>query len=374
MRSIEVSLDQRSYPIFIGVPEATGLSLAWRPRISDASKFIVIVDSQVIELARSTIQGLGLQTSEVAMIEVPSGEPSKSVEQLHRLWSCMASLRADRKSVIVAVGGGVIGDLAGFLAATWNRGLRFLQVPTTLLAMVDSSVGGKTGINLPEAKNVVGAFWQPSLVWIDLRAMNTLPDREFRSGLAEVVKYGVILDLEFFEWLESNADAILRRDSSTLEHLVVRCCELKAQVVTQDEHETTGLRAVLNYGHTFGHAIEALASYGTFLHGEAVSIGMSMAGKLALALGLWDSESLNRQTRLLERFGLPVGLSVSSQAHATSDSITPTRMLEAMRLDKKTSHGKLNLILPTKIGHVASRGDVDAARIVEAIEACQVSR
>jgi 3-dehydroquinate synthase len=240
--------------------------------------------------------------------------------------------------------------------------------------MVDSSVGGKTGINLPEAKNVIGAFWQPSLVWIDLRAMNTLPDREFRSGLAEVVKYGVILDQEFFEWLESNADAILRRDSSSLEHLIVRCCELKAQVVTQDEYETTGLRAVLNYGHTFGHAIEALASYGTFLHGEAVSIGMTMAGMLAHTLGLWDIESLERQTRLLERFGLPVSLSVSGQAHAASDALTPTRMLEAMRLDKKTAHGKLNLILPTKIGHVASRGDVDAARIVEAIEACQVSR
>jgi 3-dehydroquinate synthase len=367
MHSLTVSLGSRSYPISIGVPDGIDLGLRWREVLGNASKFVLICDTSVVELARQMIAGLGVSTSDVAMIEVPSGEQSKSVEQLQRLWSQMALLRADRKTVVVAVGGGVIGDLAGFLAATWNRGLRFMQVPTTLLAMVDSSVGGKTGINLPAAKNVIGAFWQPSLVWIDLRALRTLPEREYLSGLAEVVKYGVILDESFFEWLEGNVDEILGREPSALEYLVKRCCELKARVVAEDEHETTGLRAILNYGHTFGHAIEALARYGTYLHGEAISIGMTMAGTLSAKLGLWPIESLDRQTRLLGRFSLPVLL-------GSHDGLTAATMLEAMRLDKKTSHGKFHLILPTKLGQVQTFSDVSIEDMVGCIEACQMAR
>lgn len=367
MHSLTVSLGSRSYPIFIGVPDGTEFGLRWREILGSASKFVVICDTNVVDLARQSIQSLGVSTGEVAMIEVPSGEQSKSVEQLQRLCTQMALLRADRKTVVVAVGGGVIGDLAGFLAAIWNRGVRFLQIPTTLLAMVDSSVGGKTGINLPAAKNVIGSFWQPSLVWIDLRALRTLPEREYLSGLAEVVKYGVILDGAFFEWLEGNVAGILQREPVVLEQLVRRCCELKAHVVAEDEHETTGLRAVLNYGHTFGHAIEALARYGTYLHGEAISIGMNMAGTLSVRLGLWPAESLDRQTRLLERFSLPVLL-------GHHDGLTSATMLDAMRLDKKTSHGKFHLILPTKLGNVQTFSDVSIEDMVACIEACQMAR
>jgi 3-dehydroquinate synthase len=227
--------------------------------------------------------------------------------------------------------------------------------------MVDSSVGGKTGINLPEAKNVIGAFWQPSMVWIDLMSLDSLPEREYLSGLAEVVKYGVIMDGEFFDWLEANVDSIRSRKTHALEYLVKRCCELKAQVVAADEHETTGLRAILNYGHTFGHAIETLAKYGTYLHGEAVSIGMTMAGRLAADLQRWTKEELQRQTHLLAALGLPVEFPSSSKP------ISPDSMLEVMMLDKKTLHGGLRLILPSKIGHVQTVKEVPHEAIVKAI-------
>jgi 3-dehydroquinate synthase len=264
---------------------------------------------------------------------------------------------------VVAIGGGVVGDLAGFLAATWNRGIRFVQVPTTLLAMVDSSVGGKTGINLPSAKNVVGAFWQPSLVWADLNALNTLPDREFRSGLAEVVKYGVILDPEFFDYLEAHVDLLVARNPDAVTHIVRRSCELKAHVVGEDEFETTGLRAILNYGHTFGHAIEALTSYGKFLHGEAISIGMTMAGRLSVLLGRWPQASFERQTQLLTRLGLPTDLAITPK-----HGITVDRMLDAMQLDKKTEHGQINLILPTRIGHVETVRGIDTKLLRESMD------
>lgn len=352
MQRIEVLLGNRSYPIHIGIPDATDLALALRANLPDASKFVLVVDQAVSSIALNIRATMGLGTSDTVIIEVPSGEPSKSACQVEKLWQHMAHLRADRKSVVIAIGGGVIGDLAGFLAATWNRGVRLVQIPTTLLSMVDSSVGGKTGINLPEAKNVVGAFWQPHLVWIDLRSLSSLPEREYRSGLAEVVKYGVIMDLDFFEWLETNVESILSRHPQSLEYLVKRCCELKAQVVAADEHETTGLRAILNYGHTFGHAIETLAKYGTYLHGEAVSIGMTMAGQLASDLGRWSKQDFQRQSSLLRALGLPIGLST---AH---EPISAGSMLQAMMLDKKTSHGKLNLILPTRIGHVQTVKDV----------------
>jgi 3-dehydroquinate synthase len=218
--------------------------------------------------------------------------------------------------------------------------------------MVDSSVGGKTGINLPEAKNVIGSFWQPSLVWADIANLETLPTREFRSGLAEVVKYGIILDADFFEYLENHADAILARDTSALTEVIRRSCLLKARVVAEDEWETTGRRAILNYGHTFGHAIESLTEYGTLLHGEAVSIGMSMAGHLAASLQRWPDHSLDRQNQLLERFGLPTRIMAGIQKHLTAD-----RMIQAMMHDKKNTYGKLNLILPNRIGEVQTVSD-----------------
>ena len=361
MQQIQVPLGQRSYPIYIGLPDSTELAIAIRKHCPDASRFTIVVDSRISQLAQRTRHALAVGSSQAAIIEVPSGETSKSVSQLEKLWQQMAMLQADRKAIVVAIGGGVIGDLAGFLAATWNRGVRLVQIPTTLLSMVDSSVGGKTGINLPEAKNVIGAFWQPHLVWIDLGTLESLPDREYRSGLAEVVKYGVIMDADFFAWLEANCESILARDPVALEYLVKRCCELKAQVVSEDEHETTGLRAILNYGHTFGHAIETLASYGTYLHGEAVSIGMTMAGRLACNLGRWARVDLDRQTSLLQAMGLPIQLSGQHQPIGSAE------MIQAMMLDKKTSHGKLRLILPNRIGQVQTVKDVSMDAIDQAI-------
>jgi 3-dehydroquinate synthase len=262
--------------------------------------------------------------------------------ELTRIWEFLLREKTDRASVMIAIGGGVIGDLAGFAAASYTRGIRFIQVPTTLLAMVDSSVGGKTGINLPSAKNMIGAFWQPTSVVINTRMLDSLPDREFRSGLAEVVKYGVILDEEFFEYLESHAVAIGGRHPESLQHIIARSCQLKAEVVSKDEHETTGLRAILNYGHTFAHAIEADTKYGQLLHGEAVSIGMHLAAETALRRGMIDASSVERQSLLLQRLGLPIRF----------EGLKPMRLWELMQNDKKVENGKLAFILPTKIGHV----------------------
>jgi 3-dehydroquinate synthase len=276
---------------------------------------------------------------------VPSGEQSKSYAQMQLLYDQLVDMAADRRTIVVAVGGGVTGDLAGFVAATYARGLRFVQVPTTLLSMVDSSVGGKTGINHPRGKNLIGAFHQPIGVLIDLTTLNTLPDREYRSGLAEVVKYGVILDHEFFDYLEKNVEGLNARSPEVLRHVVARSCELKADVVRQDEYETTGLRAVLNYGHTFGHAFEALSGYGGLLHGEAVSIGMICASRLAESLNRITSKETARQTELLIRLGLPV--EVPKELHSRQQDI-----VNCMMLDKKTEGRELRFVLPSRIGHV----------------------
>jgi 3-dehydroquinate synthase len=254
-------------------------------------------------------------------------------------------MAADRKTLVVVVGGGVVGDLAGFAAASYARGLGFIQVPTTLLAMVDSSVGGKTGINHPRGKNLIGAFHQPKGVVIDLETLKTLPDREYRAGLSEVVKYGVILDRDFFEYLENHTDELNQRAVGALQHVVSRSCELKADVVRQDEFETTGLRAVLNYGHTFAHAFEALAGYGTLLHGEAVSIGMICASRLAEKLGRITATDTQRQVNLLRMLNLPVD--VPAELCTQKDAI-----VAAMMLDKKTEGRELRFVLPSTIGHV----------------------
>ena len=256
---------------------------------------------------------------------------------------------ADRKSIVVAVGGGVVGDLAGFVAATYARGVGFFQVPTTLLAQVDSSVGGKVGINLPGAKNMVGAFWQPLGVLIDVETLATLPEREYRAGLAEVVKYGVILDEEFFTYLEENTAAINDQDASVLTRVVQRCCRLKADVVEQDEREITGLRAVLNYGHTFGHALEAAGGYGQILHGEAVSIGMMCAARLAARMGRVGDDFVARQQKLLDALSLPIA----------TPEFDPDKLLDLMYRDKKAEAGKLRFVLPDRIGHVEVVKDVN---------------
>ena len=274
-----------------------------------------------------------------------------------RLWQQLLAVGTDRQSVVVAVGGGVVGDLAGFVAATYARGLRFCQVPTSLLAQVDSSVGGKVGINLPSAKNMVGAFWQPSYVLIDTQVMQTLPAREYRSGLAEVVKYGVILDAAFFDLLEQQVPALRVRRADVLRTVVARCCRLKADVVEADECERTGRRAVLNFGHTFAHALESVTGYGQLLHGEAVAMGMVCAARLAERLGRTDRALTDRLQHLLQALELPCCLPDADQQ----------LLVQAMQSDKKVEHGRLRFVLPSRIGHVELVADVDAALILEVL-------
>ncbi len=354
---VRVPLGPRSYDIFIGsgLLSTLGSFIAARCRLTHAA---VIADSNVTSYARRTVKELAASGAAVTSHVVPAGESSKSVANAERLWNELLEAGTDRKSVIVAVGGGVIGDLAGFVAATFARGLPFIQVPTTLLADVDSSVGGKVGVNLPHAKNMVGCFWQPSGVLIDIDALSTLPEREYRAGLAEVVKYGVILDADFFSYLESQITAIQRRDATVLRQVVARCCQLKADVVEHDERETTGLRAVLNYGHTFCHAFETVAGYGELLHGEAVSIGMVCAGRLARLLGRIEESFERRQRALLDAFGLPVVV----------PDLAVEALLAAMRHDKKVEHGRLRFVLPSRMGAVELVGDIDFELVRQAME------
>lgn len=348
--SIRVALAERSYDIEVGSGNlgAMGEFIVARGKVSHA---VVITDSNVrepyAEKIAESIQTAGARTT---VLEIGAGEASKSIEVCNKLWGELLGAGADRKSCVVAVGGGVVGDLAGFIAATFTRGVDFFQVPTTLLAQVDSSVGGKVGVNLPGAKNMVGAFWQPQGVLIDIDTLVTLPEREYRAGLAEVVKYGIILDADFFAQLEDSVELINQRDAATLIEIVARCCRLKADVVENDERETTGLRAVLNYGHTFCHAIEAVSGYGQWLHGEAVSIGMMCAARLAFALNRIDEDLIVRQRDLLAALGLPLD----------TPALPIEELIAAMQRDKKVEHGRLRFVLPTRIGHVELVGDVDS--------------
>lgn len=280
---------------------------------------------------------------ETAIIE--AGEKSKSLDVISSLYDRLVELKADRQTVVIAVGGGVTGDAAGFVAASYVRGLPFVQIPTSLLAHVDSSVGGKVGVNHPRAKNLIGAFYQPLGVFIDTSTLETLPERDYRSGLAEIVKYGVILDEKFFQYLEQNIEGLNERAAEVLRTVIARSCELKAEVVEQDEFERTGLRAILNYGHTFAHAFEALCGYGELMHGEAVSIGMIYASVLAEKLNLITHQETERQVQLLEALGLPVALPEGVR-------LDPNEIIERMKLDKKTVGGKLRFVLPTCIGRV----------------------
>ncbi|MCI0702702.1 MAG: 3-dehydroquinate synthase [Planctomycetia bacterium] len=346
MDTVRVNLGPRSYDIAITSGDALGIGPFVQSCLPKTSAALVVCDSNTQNHGRAVEAALADAGLRTAIATVPAGESSKCMEQLAKLYEALYELAADRQTCVLAVGGGVIGDLAGFAAATYNRGLPLIMVPTTLLAMVDSSVGGKTGINHPKGKNLIGAFHQPSGVWIDLDFLKTLPEREYLSGLAEVVKYGVILNEKFFEHLEANAKSVRDRKSDGLAQIVAHCCRLKADVVGKDEHETTGLRAILNYGHTFAHAFETLAGYGTLLHGEAVAIGMMCAAKLANKLNLVGVDFVERQRKLLEALWLPT----APHAEFATDEL-----LAVMKRDKKTVAGKLRFILPTRIGSVELR-------------------
>jgi 3-dehydroquinate synthase len=350
---VAVSLGDRSYEIALtraglgGFAETLEAWLVRRGQKAGGGRLAVVVtDDNVRERYAVPISG-GLQRAgwNAHVVSLPPGEQTKSQESVARIHDRLVDWQADRQTLVIAVGGGVIGDLAGFVAATYARGIPFVQVPTTLLAQVDSSVGGKVGINHPRGKNLIGAFYQPLGVFIDTSLLATLPERDYRSGLAEVIKYGVILDADFFESLERNAAAINQRAPEVLRSIVARSCRLKADVVENDEFERSGLRAVLNYGHTFAHAFEALFGYGELLHGEAVAIGMVYASRLAERLGRIAPAVTTRQVSLLKGVGLPTQL-------PTTNRPTAAALLECMRLDKKTVAGKLRFVLPTKLGHV----------------------
>lgn len=343
MLTLRVQLGERSYDIVVTSHDLAGVGTFARERSRGRQAFVVC-DEHVGALADAVADALAAAGFRPVQAVLPAGEVQKSLQVVSYLYDRLAEVNADRQTLVVAVGGGVMGDLAGFAAATFARGLPLLMVPTTLLAMVDSSVGGKVGVNHARAKNLIGAFHQPRGVWIDTAVLETLPDREYRSGLAEVVKYGVILDAEFFAWLETNRQRVLDRDAEAVRQVVARCCRLKADVVERDEREETGLRAVLNYGHTFAHAFETVGGYGTWLHGEAVAAGMVCASRLAERLNLIPAELTQRQIALLGAFGLPIA---PLPAWPVAD------LLATMRSDKKAVEGALRFILPRRLGEVA---------------------
>ena len=356
-QTVRVELSERSYEISLGQGTLSGLG-SFLKSVRSVQNAVVVTDDQVGPLYAAQVEA-SLADAGIShtLLTVPAGESSKCMEMLDRLLNETLATGADRKTVIIALGGGVVGDLAGFLAASFARGVAFVQVPTTLLAQVDSSVGGKVGMNLPAAKNIVGAFWQPLGVLIDTETLSTLPEREYLAGLAEVVKYGVILDQEFFAYLEANVAGIESRQPEVLQHIIARCCELKAEVVRQDEREETGLRAVLNYGHTFAHAFESRAGYGTLLHGEAVSIGMVCAARLAADLGRIDQSFCDRQLALLHALKIPT----------EAPDYPAAELVDLMKHDKKTEHGKLRFVLPTKMGHVEIVPDVPREKVLAAL-------
>ena len=356
-RRLTIELGQRSYPIDVGAGLLDDAAV-W-DNTPAASAAMIVSNVTVAPLYGPRLQRMLRQRyGTVHTVLLPDGEEHKDWRTLNLVFDALLKQRCDRKTVLFALGGGVVGDMTGFSAASYMRGVPFVQVPTTLLAQVDSSVGGKTAINHPLGKNMVGAFHQPTQVICDLDTLQTLPARELSAGLAEVIKYGPIMDMEFLAWIESNIEALMARDPTALAHAVVRSCELKAWVVAQDERDE-GLRAILNFGHTFGHAIEAGMGYGQWLHGEAVGCGMVMAAHLSQRLGGIDAAFVERLTQLIRKAGLPV----------TGPALGADRYLELMRHDKKAEAGEIKFIVIDGPGHATVRGASDSL-VREVIEQC----
>ncbi len=357
METVRVALGERSYPIHIGAGVIDAAEL-YRPHLGAARAAVItnpVVAPLYLSRVKAALARAGAQSFDVL---VEDGEQAKSWASLEGVLDALLAARLGRDGVVVALGGGVVGDLAGFAAAVYQRGVGFIQVPTTLLAQVDSSVGGKTAINHARGKNMVGAFHQPAAVIADVSALATLPERELRSGVAEVIKHGFALDPALVGWLEANMAALLAREPATLSHAVRRSCELKAAVVAADEREGAQ-RAILNFGHTFGHAIEAGAGYGAWLHGEAVAAGMVMAAELSVRAGLLAAADATRVRTLVLRAGLP----------DKGPALAPERYLELMTLDKKAEGGRMRFVLLERIGQAALRGDVDERLVREVLTA-----
>jgi 3-dehydroquinate synthase len=355
LHSLSIALGERSYPIVIG----TGLfdQAATYAALPHAQSAVIVTNTTVAPLyAQRLAQALVGQYQAVHTVVLPDGEAHKTWETLNLIFDALLGHGCDRKTVLFALGGGVVGDMTGFAAASYMRGVPFVQVPTTLLAQVDSSVGGKTAINHPLGKNMIGAFYQPALVVCDIATLATLPAREMSAGLAEVIKYAPIADMPLMNWLEINMDALRAGDTALLAHAVQRSCEIKARVVAADEREQ-GLRAILNFGHTFGHAIEAGMGYGAWLHGEAVGCGMVMAAHLSHGLGLVDAAFVQRLTQLIARAGLPTAaphLPIAGAASVTE------RYMQLMRVDKKSEAGAIKFVTIDRPGQAGVRSAPDA--------------
>lgn len=361
MRTLEVSLGNRSYPILIG----PGIYAAPAILIKHiAGKRVAIVTNETVAPLYLAPLSQALRNQGLAVIEMilPDGEVYKTGKTLDQIYDALMRERCDRSTTMIALGGGVVGDMCGYAAATYQRGVPFIQIPTTLLAQVDSSVGGKTGINHPLGKNMIGAFWQPRLVLADTDTLKTLPPRELSAGLAEVIKYGLIRDPAFFEWLEANMDRLVGCDPAALTYAIEQSCANKADVVAGDELETAkeGGRALLNLGHTFGHAIETALGYGTWLHGEAVATGMLMAAHLSARLGWLASSDVARISDLLGRARLPL----------KAPRLGAGKYLDLMGHDKKNIGGRLRLVLLKRIGEAITTNAVDSAEVLAAIDAC----
>ena len=349
-RTLEVDLGERSYPIHIG-PGLIGKPELYRPHIG-GSQVMIVTNETVAPLYLDRVENTlaGFRRERVVL---PDGEKHKNLQVWNRIMDGLLSGRFARDCTLVALGGGVIGDMAGFAAACYQRGVAFIQVPTTLLAQVDSSVGGKTGVNHALGKNMIGAFHQPECVIADTQTLDTLPDRELSAGIAEVIKYGLIRDPEFFGWLEANMGRLLSRDAEALAYAIERSCRNKAEVVTADELEA-GQRALLNLGHTFGHAIETGMGYGAWLHGEAVGAGMCMAAEMSARLGWLEAEAAERTRALIAAARLPV--------QAPSD-LSPERLRDLMAVDKKVLDGRLRLVLMRGIGKSLVTADFDPEKL-----------
>ncbi|MFI3246187.1 MAG: 3-dehydroquinate synthase [Ferrimonas sp.] len=351
MERIDVSLGARSYPIFIGsglLQHADGL-------LPDAlpTRLLVITNDTIAPLYLEQVLALLRPHRQLDWLIVADGEQYKTIDTLNLIYTKALELGLGRDCGFVALGGGVIGDMVGYAAATYQRGISFIQIPTTLLAQVDSSVGGKTAVNHPLGKNMIGAFHQPKLVLMDMNTLATLPRREFAAGMAEVIKYGVLWDGAFFEWLENHADSIKALEPEALTYAIRRCCEIKAEVVALDETEQ-GCRALLNLGHTFGHAIEAEQGYGTWLHGEAVATGMVLAATLAVQLEQLSATDMQRIVHLIRRFELPI---------TVPENMGFAEFVTHMRRDKKTLNGVIRVVLPTEIGHTEVFSSVTEAQL-----------
>ena len=356
-RQINVGLGSRTYPIFIGRDSFRNKDLLDACGLR-SRRYVVVTNDVVGPLYFERVaQFFSIKGAAVEQVIIPDGERFKTQETLTSIYDQLIERRVDRSTTIVALGGGVVGDVAGFAAATYQRGVPLVQIPTTLLSQVDSSVGGKTAINHPAGKNMIGSFYQPQAVIIDLEMLQSLPEREFQAGLAEVVKYGAIMDAAFFVWLEQNVTLLMKRDFDALGYAVERCCTSKARIVEDDETES-GSRALLNFGHTFGHAIEAGLGYGKWLHGEAVAVGMLLASRLSVLMGSLTQSDWDRIERLLSSIGLPID----------APDLGRERYLELMGYDKKVLDGKLRLILLKSLGAAYVTGDFPRDLLVEVLD------